>query len=256
VQDDRAEVRLPGQKGISTLRFDSLQRILLGSPPARWADIADRHVRTALEAARRGSEAPMLSELLPRVGPVNRDRSAAAPWEEWLVDGQLSLRLVIDMPNAVRFVRPLDLAHWQISLFDAKQAAVDNLLARTPVGTLDPLGRGAFRVATGDSYDATRVLLAETWFPDHPGVFAILPARDLLYLIPANGKEDVRSAAQVWAEVTEEADRLPYPISRGLFWFAPRQPGRAIAIERPLTGDGADVFLTLPEDVAVLLDEQ
>ena len=249
VEGDHAEVRLPGQSGISTLRFDSLRGVLLSAPPDRWPELADRHLRIALDAGTRGAERPPVTDLLPRVGPVSTERSGATPWEESIVDGHLSLRLVVDLENAVRFVRPLDLAHWGIALSDAKAAAVDNLRARTPEQALEPFDEGVYRVGLADSYDATRVLLAEQWFPHHAGVLAILPARDVLFLVPVAGEEDVQRAGALWSQVATSADRLPYPISRQLFWFGASSGARAIHV----TLDGELYF---PGDLAALIDEQ
>jgi hypothetical protein len=129
----------------------------------------------------------------------------------------------VDLENAVRFVRPLDLAHWGIALQDAKAAAVDNLRARTPEQALEPFDEGVYRVGLADSY--------------------------VLFLVPVAGEEDVQRAGALWSQVATSADRLPYPISRQLFWFGGSGGARAIHV----TLDGELYF---PGDLAALIDEQ
>ena len=209
------------------LRFGNLRRSLAVSPPERHEAVIARFVRLWLAA---GPEIPLgeapADRLFPRLlPPGGADGGLGAPWVERLAGGHLLLALCVDAPEAVQMVKLLDFPRWGLGVAAAKAAALDRLAARSaPLAELcarpDPLAPA--EIELGDGYDASRLLLAHTWFPAARGVLAVAPCRDLLLLAPVSGRQGWEAALGValgWASWAErEIHTLPYPLSPRLFW--------------------------------------
>lgn len=120
----------------------------------------------------------------------------------------LAIGLVYDLPSAMRSITASDLEAWGISFYEALEAACENL-AKMPF-RVSQTETGVYIIATGDSYDASRLLLLDLFdfeFAGHP--VAMVPNRELLLV---TGSEDTEGLAML-AAIGEEALQQPRSIS-------------------------------------------
>ena len=259
-----AAVRLPGQEAASELYFGNLRRILATTEEARHGDVVARFVRSWRAMSEPGEpDATEDRRLFPRVAAPGTLDGMAGPWAEPLADGALQLMLVVDLPDALRYVRPLDLPRWQLGLADARARALRNLSATSaPLAASVRASASASApirpivIEEGDGYDASRVLIAHQWLDGARGVFALVPSRDLLILIPVWGAgtldRSVHVALEAWSAAQRTIHRLPYPVSPNLFW---RSDGLLTRVPVAEDDDGALVaHLPLAASRAILGD--
>lgn len=223
---------LEGRLSLANLRrqaaacaAEDLERVV-----ARWAEGVEEGLAGAGQA-----DSTEVLRLFPRLLGTNLSASGlAAPWVEPVADGTLYLGLAVDGLDTVRLVRPLDLPRWGVSVAAARARALQNLAASSVEIQAKARAVSAwdvpFVVETGDGYDASRLLLAHTWFPEARGVLALIPSRELLMVMPVDSLEALRARlepmSRAWAWVQGAIDGLPWPLSRLLYWrsaelFAP-----------------------------------
>jgi len=120
----------------------------------------------------------------------------------------LAIGLVYDLPSAMRSITASDLETWDISFFEALEAACENL-AKMPF-RVSQTESGVYIVATGDSYDASRLLLLDFFEFEFAGhAVAMVPNRELLLV---TGSENTEGLAML-AGIGDEALQQPRPIS-------------------------------------------
>ena len=128
----------------------------------------------------------------------------------------LLLGVVYDLPNSMRTIRQEELDRWDTTFFEAMEHAVENLKSRPmQVGKIAPddaAEGGLFIAMSGDSYDATRMLLV----PDLIGVdqiavegkpVAMVPCRDALLLTGDQDAVGLQSMATVAQKMVENEPR-------------------------------------------------
>ncbi len=125
--------------------------------------------------------------------------------------------LVVDAPSGYRYVRNEELEQWRVEAKQAWTVALANLAAHSQglqvQGTPEP--NATLALASGDGYDAVRVLLPR-WrklAAQHLGMpfrFGI-PSRDCLICWSARNPLEVQNAFR--ARLAEDFRRLPYPLS-------------------------------------------
>ena len=114
-----------------------------------------------------------------------------------------------DWPEAVQSIGQADLDGWGVNFDEAMEVALGNL--RESTQGYAQVGEGFYAFVTGDSYDATRLLLA-----DHIARLqvagshvAMAPNRDQLLI---TGSED-EAGLKMLAGMGEESLSEPYPLS-------------------------------------------
>lgn len=127
-----------------------------------------------------------------------------------LIGDHLALSLVYDLPHAMRSIGQQELDNWNVTFYEAVEAARHNLeqMNNFAVASLDDR---VFATATGDNYDASRLLLVDVikTFPVRGLAVAIVPNRDTLLIA---GQDDAEGL-QLLATLAEEAYQKPRPIS-------------------------------------------
>lgn len=141
-----------------------------------------------------------------------------------IVDGELELLAALDTGRTLRFIAKSDLENWEgVSEEDVFFFARENLLALAEdlqLQTLaDPDGTPkAVIVATGDSYDASRLVLPTLYEKlaevIGPNLLVGVPNRDFMIILNADDEELVTNVA---AQVKADAQQRPYPINGKLF---------------------------------------
>lgn len=200
----------------ASLGLANLRRILEAAPPGEAAAHLSRHLdalETAPAAAGEAApEGPLVPRLLLEGGPEQ-------PWSRPLVPGVLNLALAVDLPRAVRFVTPLDLLRWELSVAEAEARARSELARRTAGVHPDAAGLGeVLQVHVGDSLDAARLLIAHELFGGPGGALAVIPGRDGLFGVPVGTEAPVEEARQLLALAQHFVRRVPYPLTSRLFW--------------------------------------
>jgi hypothetical protein len=126
------------------------------------------------------------------------------------IGDHLGLSLVYDLPHTMRSIGQTDLDSWNVTFYEAVEAARHNLeqMNNFAVASLDDR---VFASATGDNYDASRLLLVDVirTFPVRGQPVAMVPNRDTLLIA---GQDDIEGL-HLLATLAEEASQKPRPIS-------------------------------------------
>jgi|GEM_PF-316579 len=220
---------LEGQRG-QTLFLGNFFNDYQSLPPERRAEALQRLVRfsaappegpTTYEAAR-----PLLLPVLrPRAHfellslgqtgePTDGGAEGGKEWVRWEpLGGVLARALVVDTPDAMKFVGPEDLSRWGVTFEQASADALMNLRRRNQEdpGTLTQLAQGACFTAWSDSYGSSRLLLLEEVLRQCPvrgDPVVLVPNRDAVFV---TGSSDEEGLLRV-AEVALRAYEAPRPV--------------------------------------------
>src|SRR5690606_34062769 len=100
--------------------------------------------------------------------------------------------------------------NWGVSFYEALEAAQRNLEQMGKIAFAQ-IGEGLFASATGDNYDASRLVLLELVrrFPLRGTPIAMVPNRDTLLL---TGEDDVQGL-EMLAKIAADSLNQPRPIS-------------------------------------------
>lgn len=131
-----------------------------------------------------------------------------------MIGDHLALSLVYDLPQAMRSIIQEDLDQWGVSFYEAVEAARRNLEQMGNVAFASLQGQGGDGVyisATGDNYDASRLVMLDLVrkMPVRGDYIAMVPNRDTLVIA---GSEDEAGLA-VMCKVAEDSFEKPRPIS-------------------------------------------
>ena len=132
-------------------------------------------------------------------------------WPYQVLGEHFGIGLVYDLPESMRSVPQQNLDAWGATLYDALEVAKANLLA-TPAKFIGPKsGDGVYLSATGDSYDASRLILTDPIrrFRVKGDHIAMIPNRENLIVA---GSEDIEGLARM-LELAKKALNEPRPIS-------------------------------------------
>ena len=119
--------------------------------------------------------------------------------------------LVYDLPESMRSISQASLDAWGVTFYEALEAAMENLLS-LPAKFIGPGdGEGAYLSATGDNYDASRLLIKDAIrrFRVKGDHIAMIPNRENLIVV---GSEDVEGLAGM-VKLAAKAMKEPRPIS-------------------------------------------
>jgi hypothetical protein len=131
-----------------------------------------------------------------------------------LIGDHLALSLVYDLPQAMRSITQDDLDRWSVTLYEAVEAARRNLeqMGNVAFASLQSdAGDGVYFSATGDNYDASRLVMLDLIrkFQVRGDYIAMVPNRDTLVV---TGSEDEAGLA-VMIKAAEDSFDKPRPIS-------------------------------------------
>ena len=130
------------------------------------------------------------------------------------IGDHLALSLVYDLPQAMRSIIQEDLDQWQVTFYEALEAARRNLeqMGNVAFASLQGhAGEGLYISATGDNYDASRLVMLDLVrkMPVRGDYIAMVPNRDTLVI---TGSEDA-AGLEVMCKLGEESFDKPRPIS-------------------------------------------
>jgi hypothetical protein len=131
-----------------------------------------------------------------------------------MIGDHLSLSLVYDLPQAMRSIIQQDLEKWDVTFYEAVEAARRNLeqMGKVAFASLQGEGEdGVYISATGDNYDASRLVMLDLVrkFPVRGDYVAMVPNRDTLVV---TGSEDA-TGLELMCKIAEESFEKPRPIS-------------------------------------------
>jgi len=197
------------------------------APRAQRQQVLDRFIRGCLRTT--GFELPEdFGDVHPDLLPVVRSRfylesvmlqsrarggeGVAVPQQ--LIGDHLSLSLVYDLPQAMRSIIQGDLNKWGVSFYEAVEASQHNLeqMGNVSFASLqNDGGEGVYISATGDNYDASRLVMLDLVrkMPVRGDYIAMVPNRDTLVI---TGSEDAASL-EVMCKIAEDSFQKPRPIS-------------------------------------------
>ena len=130
------------------------------------------------------------------------------------IGDHLALSLVYDLPQAMRSIIQEDLDQWDVTFYEALEAARRNLEQMGNVAFASLQGKegdGVYISATGDNYDASRLVMLDLVrkMPVRGDYIAMVPNRDTLVI---TGSED-SAGLEVMCKLAEESFEKPRPIS-------------------------------------------
>ena len=132
-------------------------------------------------------------------------------WPYEVLGEHFGVGIVYDLPEAMRSVSQGSLDPWNVTFYEALEAAMENLLSLEAkfIGPGD--GEGVFLSATGDNYDASRLLIKDAIrrFRVKGDHIAMVPNRENLIVV---GSEDVEGLAGM-LRLAAKAMKEPRPIS-------------------------------------------
>ncbi len=132
-------------------------------------------------------------------------------WPHEILGEHFGVGLVYDLPESMRSIPQASLDAWGVTFYEAMEAAMENLLS-LPAEFIGPQsGTGVYLSATGDSYDASRLLLTDAirQFQVKGDHVAMIPNRENLIV---GGSEDVEGLAGM-VKLAAKALEDPRPIS-------------------------------------------
>jgi len=126
----------------------------------------------------------------------------------YLIGNNLSLGLVYDLPHSMRSISGDDLKGWDVSWYEAMEAAKEALTEME--FAVAKIGDHLYASASGDNYDASRLILIDFIRQmevdgDH---IAMIPNRDTLLVTGSNDDEGLA----MMAELAEKALEDPRPL--------------------------------------------
>lgn len=129
----------------------------------------------------------------------------------------LAVGLVYDLPDSMRTIVRQDLENWDVTFYQALEAACANLRQKEDPVFISP-HEGVYISATGDNYDASRLILSDLvhQFEVQGDLIAMVPNRDTLIVTGSDNKAGLRIMATRAQQALEE----PRPISMLAFRLA------------------------------------
>lgn len=120
---------------------------------------------------------------------------------EYEVGSHLIASLVYDLPLSMRSLSGTDLEKWGITYYEALEIARDNLLET--VGKFGQVSEGCYVSMTGDSYDASRLLVPSVIerFEVKGDPVAMIPNRDTLLITGTDDEQGLK----IMLDLTKQA---------------------------------------------------
>jgi hypothetical protein len=134
----------------------------------------------------------------------------AADYPQQILADHLAIGLVYDLPESMRTIVAADLENWGVTFYEALEAACANLRQKEDPVFVSP-HEGVYLSATGDNYDASRVILTDMvhQFDVRGEMIAMVLNRDTLAI---TGSECI-AGLRIMAARARQALTEPRPIS-------------------------------------------
>ncbi len=128
-------------------------------------------------------------------------------WPIEAIGSHLILSLVYDLPESVRSVNGDELEGWGVSFWEAREAAITNLAQENFM--VASLGEALYASNTGDSYDATRLILSALTdqFQIEGDMVAMVPNRDTLLITGDQSELGIKMMVELAARELAENPR-------------------------------------------------
>ena len=132
-------------------------------------------------------------------------------WPYEVLGEHFGVGIVYDLPEAMRSISQGSLDAWGVTFYEALEAAMENLLTLDAKFIGPGHGEGVYLSATGDNYDASRLLIKDAIrrFRVKGDHIAMIPNRENLIVV---GSEDVEGLAGM-VKLAAKAMKEPRPIS-------------------------------------------
>ena len=132
-------------------------------------------------------------------------------WPYEILGEHFGIGIVYDLPEAMRSIPQASLDAWGVTFYEAMEAAMENLLSLEGKFIGPESGEGVYLSATGDNYDASRLLIKDAirHFQVKGDHIAMVPNRENLIVV---GSEDVAGLAGM-VKLAAKALKEPRPIS-------------------------------------------
>ena len=132
-------------------------------------------------------------------------------WPYEVLGEHFGVGIVYDLPEAMRSIPQGSLDEWGVTFYEALEAAMENLLSLEAKFIGPESGEGVYLSATGDNYDASRLLIKDAirHFRVKGDHIAMIPNRENLIVV---GSEDVEGLAGM-VKLAAKAMKEPRPIS-------------------------------------------
>ena len=139
------------------------------------------------------------------------DSGKSFSWPYQVLGEHFGVGLVYDLRDSMQSVTQGNLDAWGVTFYAAMEVAKQNLAALPAKFIGPPEGEGVYLSLTGDSYDASRLLLTDRvrQFNVKGDTIAMIPNRENLIVV---GSEDVEGLAAT-LQLASEALNKPRPIS-------------------------------------------
>jgi hypothetical protein len=144
----------------------------------------------------------------PELAGATLDDSAMRPIPYQELTDHLIVTLVYDLPNSMQFVTEDMLKTWNVSWYEALEAARENLDEKP--GTLISIGDKVYICSSGDAYDAARLLKVDKLRElSVVGDLVVMPVTRDCLVITGTGDEE---GLAIMAEIAEKEEGSPRPI--------------------------------------------
>ncbi len=219
---DSKEFSLRGEgKTYAAMFLANAYQEYCAAPLADRNRVARHYVRNWFGASK---EMPQdFEDAKPDLLPVVRSRShfeinnlevvdgLSLNWPYEILGEHFGVGIVYDLPEAMRSISQGSLDAWGVTFYEALEAAMENLLSM-PAKFIGPGdGEGVYLSATGDNYDASRLVIKDAIrrFRVKGDHIAMIPNRENLIVV---GSEDVEGLAGM-VKLAAKAMKEPRPIS-------------------------------------------
>ena len=191
------------------------------APLADRSRVVRHYVRNWFSASK---EMPSdFEDVKPDLLPVVRSRShfeinnlevvdgLPLSWPHQVLGEHFGVGIVYDLPEAMRSIPQASLDAWNVTFYEALEAAMENLLTLEAKFIGPESGKGVYLSATGDNYDASRLLMKGVIRDFHlkGDPIAMIPNRENLIVV---GSDDVEGLAGM-VKLAAKAMKEPRPIS-------------------------------------------
>ena len=162
------------------------------------------------------------NKLYPQIMPVEYVTAAPLPLVSFPLSSEIAVGIVADFPESYMYLREVELERWEMSAEEIYEHARTNLAGLSQSLQLQMAGEGKdvlVAVASGDGYDAARILLPEfqEFLAAHLGeTFRFgVPNRDFLICWRLDCEDDFHQ--QMAKQVGADSSERPYPLSSSIF---------------------------------------
>jgi uncharacterized protein YtpQ (UPF0354 family) len=219
---EQFQLQIEGEKG-SVLFLNNSYREYCTLPAEHRGQAVQRFVRGWLQAHKPAPEE--YADILPDILPAVRSRcffeaarlrmvlggsdDTFLPYQ--ILDDDLGLGLVYDMPDSMKPVSNRELDDWGVTFYEVLEAACDNL-RHVPPQIIGPKeGPGTYVFATNDGYDSSRLILRDLvrQFEVTGDYIAMAPGREMLIV---TGSEDA-AGLEAMLTLAKKAFQQPRTVS-------------------------------------------